>query len=140
MIFSRFVDRDMFVRYLGGGIGHQATNEYTSNLRPNDHDTQNRFEMQDGTDDVGVYAHLHDKDDWQTEEHAMDESEMHVDEREEFDSEDDDWGYNARQSDSEDEEEGEGAEDWDSEDGEGAEDSEEPWAMGDAEAEGYAEL
>lgn len=29
----RFVDRNMFVRYLGGGIGHKATNKFTSCLR-----------------------------------------------------------------------------------------------------------
>ncbi|KAF9033895.1 hypothetical protein BJ165DRAFT_1396369 [Panaeolus papilionaceus] len=31
---NMFVDRDMFMRYLGGGIGHAATNELTGCLRP----------------------------------------------------------------------------------------------------------
>ncbi|PPQ66257.1 hypothetical protein CVT24_007275 [Panaeolus cyanescens] len=31
---NMFVDRDMAMRYLGGGIGHIATNEHTSCLRP----------------------------------------------------------------------------------------------------------
>jgi hypothetical protein len=30
---SRFVDRDMFMRFMGAGIGHKATNEYTAALR-----------------------------------------------------------------------------------------------------------
>ncbi|PPQ89925.1 hypothetical protein CVT25_009726 [Psilocybe cyanescens] len=32
--FSMSTDRDMFVRYLGGGIGHVATNMYTQSLCP----------------------------------------------------------------------------------------------------------
>uniref|UniRef100_A0A8H7XVD3 Uncharacterized protein n=1 Tax=Psilocybe cubensis TaxID=181762 RepID=A0A8H7XVD3_PSICU len=31
---NRFVDRDMFVRYLGYGIGHKSTNHYTQHMRP----------------------------------------------------------------------------------------------------------
>jgi hypothetical protein len=27
--FPRFVDRDMFMRYRGGGVGHRATREHT---------------------------------------------------------------------------------------------------------------
>ncbi|PPQ73255.1 hypothetical protein CVT24_009970 [Panaeolus cyanescens] len=31
---NMFVDRDMFMRFMGGGIGHKATNPYTTSLLP----------------------------------------------------------------------------------------------------------
>lgn len=113
----------MFVRFLGSGVGHKATNSFTSSLRP-EFDKRSTFEMNDGGIDDGP-------------EKANEEDEEKDDEAG-MDSEDEDWGYKSEiLSVSEDDEEGEGG--WEDEDS-GAEDGEEPWGMGDDEAEGYAEL
>jgi len=45
---NRFVDRDMFMRFRGGGVGHKATNSFTTafcqdaqeNTRPANEDIQ----------------------------------------------------------------------------------------------------
>lgn len=130
----------MFVRYLGGGIGHQATNEYTSSLRPEVHNTQSSFEMGEGANNDGLYSM----------EETVEESDLDLNENEqvddgdeeEVDSQNDDWGYMAHNPDSggsEEEEEGEDCDNSTDQDS-GAEDGDEPWGMGDADAEGYADL
>ncbi|KDR76734.1 hypothetical protein GALMADRAFT_225666 [Galerina marginata CBS 339.88] len=116
---NMFVDRDMFVRFLGGGVGHKATNTYTSGLRP-EFDSASSFEMDCGEDDGPDMA-------------DVDEEEKDEDE---VDSEDEDWGYKSGESDSEEEE---GEDSWE-DDESGAEDGEEPWGMTDGEAVGYAEF
>uniref|UniRef100_A0A8H8CGN3 Uncharacterized protein n=1 Tax=Psilocybe cubensis TaxID=181762 RepID=A0A8H8CGN3_PSICU len=173
MYINMFVDRDMFVRYLGGGVGHYTTNEYTINLRPDDHDVRNVFVVpHHGVDDTGV--HLEDEDesmDWLDEEdtHLLsnDADERHFSEADpdDFNSEDDDWGYKSPthscdgsddETDHLDDSESDHGEDLGGSAGTmdddgvgggmiyepniGAEDGEEPWEMGDEEAEGYGIL
>lgn len=111
-LFIRFVDRDMFVRYLGYGIGHKSTNEFTRGMRPmyyGDYDINE--EDIEVNDEVPI-----------TEEQAavMEQSE------EEYDNE-----HEEQEEDGRVEEEDEGFE---------GEDGEEPWDMGDEEAVGYAEF
>ena len=50
MLVSRFVDCDIFVRFLGGGIGHMATNLYTAGLRPTYHDNATSNEVNNEED------------------------------------------------------------------------------------------
>ncbi|KAH9487419.1 hypothetical protein JR316_0001494 [Psilocybe cubensis] len=187
MYINMFVDRDMFMRYLGGGVGHHSTNEYTIGLRPDIHDIRNVFAVpQDGIDDIGAYGdgYLEDHSDDgnnDLESGHMDHNDALLDEEdqheqllsddmdvhpffepdpEDFNSEDDDWGYKSPpvscngsdnenddlNSDGSGEDEIGGSAAADEENGIlyepniGAEDGEEPWGMGDEEAEGYGVL
>ena len=110
--FNRFVDRDMFMRFLGGGVGHKATNALTIHLR---HEVPGNNPTSSTTDDVADYVAHYPGDE---------------------DTEEKDYGYCIDDSDSEDEDADEGIEGDDM----GAEDGEEPWDMSVVEAEGYDEL
>ena len=109
---NRFVDRDMFMRFRGGGVGHKATNSFTTafcqdaqeNTRPANEDIQVQF--------------AGDEDD--------EEARLMVEE---------DYGYYIGNNGDEDEEDLE-----ETVNSMGAEDGEEPWEMDDLEAEGYGEL
>ncbi|KAH9476649.1 hypothetical protein JR316_0010562 [Psilocybe cubensis] len=146
---NMFVDRDMFVRYLGGGIGHQATNEYTADLRPN-------FEARDlftgykpGDNQLQVDS---DSESDQSELEAMPSSLNHDKEYDidNVDTEDEDWGYKSSNSSQDSESELEdpevivaeeaGAENEFDLDDLGPGDGEAAWESDDYEAEGYAEL
>lgn len=116
---SRFVDRDMFMRFLGAGIGHKATNRYTAALRNDALAMANVMQPSTGTvfEDLRLGVPIPDGAD------ALLEEEQ-------------DYGYELG-SDSESEDD----EGLDEEDGDlGAEDGEEPWDVDDLHALGYDEL
>jgi hypothetical protein len=60
-ICNRFVDRDMFMRYRGGGVGHSitraATNFFKRDRHPRD---QNRYQQQDEMDVDDIDPHQGD--------------------------------------------------------------------------------
>jgi len=114
----RFVDRDMFMRFFGGGIGHKATNKYTAALRG---DALAMVNAQSTTAASTIVEEIQ----------GVAES----DEVAQF-AEKEDYGYelsDAEDEDSECDEDDDGA-------NLGAEDGEEPWQMGDLYAEGYDDL
>lgn len=102
----------MFVRFRGEGIGHKATNEFTSAFRP-PCESSTDFEMDDNHD-------------------SEPEEEKESEAEDEVTAEDLEWGY--KTSDGEDDND-----DWEDDDL-GGEDGEEPWDMDGVDAEGYAEL
>jgi hypothetical protein len=102
----------MFMRFRGGGVGHKATNTSTQNFQSQAAASDSNHG--DNFDDVVPEHQPSDPDDVQ-------------------DGEEGDYGYMIA-SDSE-------AEGGDSEDDDlGAEDGEEPWEMGDLQAEGFDDL
>ena len=117
--YDRFVDRDMFMRFFGGSIGHKATNKYTAALR------EDALAMVNAQSTSAASAIVEDEvqvvDELESEEARL--------------AEKSDYGYELG-SDAEDE-------DYVSDDNDanlGAEDGEEPWEMDDLHAEGYDEL
>ncbi len=103
----------MFVRFLGGGVGHKATNALTIHLH---HKVPGNNPASSTTDNVADYVAHYPGD---------------------KDAEEKNYGYCIDDSDLEDE----GDRDKDIEgDDMGAEDGEEPWEMSAVEAEGYDEL
>ncbi|PPQ85538.1 hypothetical protein CVT26_012745 [Gymnopilus dilepis] len=122
---NMFVDRDMFMRFRGGGIGHKATNDYTEDMRPS-------FEIPTDldTDEVEEAEELQDEDINQGEGDAERENETEREngdneEEEEEEMDDEDW-----------ETESSGSEEDPDEDELGGEDGEEPWEGDIADAEG----
>jgi len=111
-MLARFVDRDMFMRFFGAGIGHKATNKYTETFRKDVRAMANA--MQSNTDPIV-------------------DSDLQIPDSEEAQlAEEQDYGYEIS-GESEDEVEDDGAD-------LGAEDGEEPWDMDDIQAEGYDDL
>jgi hypothetical protein len=112
ILFIRFVDRDMVMRFMGGGIGHKATNAFTQAFA---REARNLSMNDDPPDDENLGE---DKDE------------------EAGDSEVEDYGYVIESE----AEQGHGDEE-DAEDEDlGGEDGEEPWEMNDVQAEGFDEL
>lgn len=111
-ILSRFVDRDMFMRFFGAGIGHKATNKYTDAFRK----------------DVLAMANA-----TQSNTDPIVDSDLQIPDSEEAQlAEEQDYGYEI-DDESEDDVEDDGAD-------LGAEDGEEPWEVDDLQAEGYDDL
>lgn len=99
------------MRYLGAGIGHKATNKYTTVLQ---NDALAMVDAtQSSTDPIVDFS--------------VDDDESRL-------AEEQDYGYEMGTSESEDDEESDGDVDF------GAEDGEEPWDVDDLHAEGYDEL
>ena len=109
-MLARFVDRDMFMRFFGAGIGHKATNKYTEAFRK---DVQVMANATQSNTDPIVDLQIPDSE----------EAKL---------AEEQDYGYEI-DGESEDEVENDGAD-------LGAEDGEEPWDMDDMQAEGYDDL
>jgi hypothetical protein len=117
LILSRFVDRDMFMRFFGAGIGHKATYKYTGAFRE---DVLAMASVTQSNTDTFV-------------------NHLGIPREEDVLAEEQDYGYEIG-SGSEDEE---GLDEHDSEGDAadlGAEDGEEPWDVDDLHAEGYDEL
>jgi len=119
-LLSRFVDRDMFMRFLGGGVGHKATNPFTASMAreargstatANDNAAEPSANNDENDNDAGIDS---DDDDLEAEEM--------------------DYGYRSDTSEEDEEEEEE------EEDNLGGEDGEEPWEMDDVQAEGFDEM
>ena len=115
MILSRFVDRDMFMRFFGAGIGHKATNKYTDDAFRKD-----VLAMANAT---------------QSNTDPIVDSDLQIPDSEEAQlAEEQDYGYEIDgELESEDDVEDDGAD-------LGAEDGEEPWDVDDLQAEGYDDL
>jgi len=104
------VDRDIFVRFLGGGVGHMATNTYTARLRPKYHDVATSNDADNKEDNGGENMPVDDG--WDSE-HGGSESEG--DNSDTSGNEDDGLDYNG-------------------------EDREEPWDVDDTDALGFADF
>jgi hypothetical protein len=115
LILSRFVDRDMFMRFFGAGIGHKATYKYTGAFRK---DVLAMASVTELNPDTFV-------------------NHLGIPREEDLLAEEQDYGYEIG-SGSEDEE-GLDEHEFDAADL-GAEDGEEPWDEDDLHAEGYDEL
>jgi hypothetical protein len=114
-ILSRFVDRDMVMRFLGAGIGHKATNKYTTALRTDSLTMAKATVAQPDTNFEG--PQIPDSEDALL-------------------AEEQDYGYEL----SSESEGDEGVDDEDDGGDLGAEDGEEPWEADDLHALGYDEL
>lgn len=123
---ERFVDRDMVMRFRGGGVGHKATWTQSANRLPPGH-------PDDVAENLEEFIDGHDGDSESVPMETDSESDDHQ-------SEEEDYGYGPAgldDVDSEEEEDNEGVED----DGNlGPEDGEEGWDDDDVDATGFAEL
>ncbi|PPQ81433.1 hypothetical protein CVT24_001917 [Panaeolus cyanescens] len=85
---NMFVDRDHFMRYLGGGVGHMATNDVTQVFRPHymrvNRTDEGESMVQDGGDDESLFEGIEALIDLEAEEAEEEEEE----EEEEEDDED----------------------------------------------------
>lgn len=79
---NMFVDRDMVIRFLGGGVGHKATNDFTDCLRP-DFLSHGDGERDDEHEDDNMIGEGNSNED------GMDSEEE--EEEEEEDEEEDGW-------------------------------------------------
>jgi len=102
----------MFMRHLGGGVGHQATNHFTEIFR-----RDNLKPAANNSDDT-----------------VLPDENASLDDDECLEAEEEDYGYGLVYDNDD------GVSDDEATSNLGAEDGEEPWDMDDLEAEGYGEL
>lgn len=75
-----FVDRDMFMRFRGGGVGHKSTSQATQ-FAYDDRDVMdtNNYESSDSDDEEAGFEHEPTDDDQDNQSHHSEESECDLD-------------------------------------------------------------